>query len=752
MTFLNYFIYKPPKFSLPYRWYKTWIVRRKWAVAWSPILRKIFESGIYGVWERNYETAQRIKYLLKASSTWNTGKVLYHDMKSPYKTKNFFMWTQSSDENKVDGNAIEPIGIVILGSVFRLLGLTGIFTRPQVSLEFVEEYLTDHKTHFPIILDDIGSSKTLLGRYLMKAYDVAECVETNNCRLKHSSFRKIHSKYSPSNCIVQVLLYNAKHYELSYRFYTIVALERPHFAVLIGQNGIIQDLYQERSDEYEDFRYRARRKRLTGISSIPIFLFMAKAHSLYLETFPYNDFFGISKSQVSTLQDLNRVWKTFNSKFSRETGFKLQTDNWNLFHHSKNPDACRNNNYRHALAPLLCLHITFGKLFNYTFSFIDKEIYGLGFFDDVTFSYYRLYDIKRDEIRIHEITSEYTTLFPGDFSQEYSYVLYVKRKGLGKGLWVFASPFDETTWIFGGSIFLLLSLLFTAPNLYHQKKILRVGPDFLRNVFVVLLTVLQQPSLNLYEKNYTRKTYRIVNPALIIWLLGIFILQQFYTGSLFSFLTTEVPPVKNLDFLHLHNSSTILCASGVGNIIKKSQLHEWANALAMLGEQKLQNQKQNGYHNIVRKIHYCREEILSSLPERIAAHEQILTPQGTIPVSGEIAIVSSPKERNLIEESMTFLNYFKYKPPKFSLPCRWYKTWIVRRLTAVAWSPILRKIFESGIYEDWESNYEIALRIKYNNNNKVLFKCLQTSDTIVFAFHALTPYRELLLNVNSKVV
>ncbi|CAL8128767.1 unnamed protein product [Orchesella dallaii] len=182
-------------------------------------------------------------------------------------------------------------------------------------------------------------------------------------------------------------------------------------------------------------------------------------------------------------------------------------------------------------------------------------------------------------------------------------------------------------------------------------------------------------------------------------------------GSLFSFMTSEIPPIRSTDFVHLYNSSTVVCIAGTGNPADPSSLHDWANSAKTISITNLQNQRQ--YHDTVLKIPYCHERNLSSLSERIASHNQIQTPQGAIPIKGEIAIVSSSDDRNLIGESMKFLNFFQYKSRDHSMPYVWYRMWMVRKTWALLWRDTTVRVVESGIYGKWESNYEATKRINY---------------------------------------
>ncbi|CAL8128766.1 unnamed protein product [Orchesella dallaii] len=141
--------------------------------------------------------------------------------------------------------------------------------------------------------------------------------------------------------------------------------------------------------------------------------------------------------------------------------------------------------------------------------------------------------------------------------------------------------------------------------------------------------------------------------------------------SLFSFMTSEIPPIRSTDFFYLYNSSTVLCIAGTGNPADPSPLHEWANSAKTISIENLQNQME--YHDTILKIPYCHERNLSSLSERVATHNQIKTPQEAIPINGDIAIVSSSDDRNLVGESMKFLNFFQYKSRDNSIPYGWYR-------------------------------------------------------------------------------
>ncbi|CAL8128765.1 unnamed protein product [Orchesella dallaii] len=585
-----------------------------------------------------------------------------------------------------------------------IMQYVGFFTNPSWAISVLDENLATRPKLTPAILDNIGKLAPLGYKYAKTRSEARECVVNIRCVLNYTSMSlsKYPRKFSKTPCTVQNFIV-IKGEEILGHTFSLLLFEKPDF-----RNVLTDHVFEGRAWSHIHSDISGRYRHL--YYGIPMFFLIENAthaHTLYNENtmYPY-ELFDILKGRVaSSKTDLRRIWM---ENYANQTGYTFFVHTWvMLAEPEKGLRECGAPNYRHVLHPKICLHLIFRKVFNYKFE--KSSEYDDDDMDSILLEWYSVV-VHPGKLEWTKYFS-YDQIFAGDFMMRYSYVLYRQRKGIGKGLDVFMLPFDFLSWTGFALLFLVSNIVLAIPDVAHDTRISSVRSSYSTEIFSSIRLLLQQPSIKIISSSYS--WHKLVSSlTLLIWLLAIFIMLQFYTGSLFSFMTSEVPPVKDLDFFHLLNSSTLICVSGTkSNYRLESPLSIWKNDAIYKSE--LSERGQSPYFDVVDRFPYCEEKALYSLPERIASREEILTPEGTIPVPGEIVIISPPEEVILIEESMKFLSYFKYKSWYYSLPYVSYRTWMVEKRYSVLWRPIWRKLIESGIYGLWERNYEGEKRIKY---------------------------------------
>ncbi|CAL8128761.1 unnamed protein product [Orchesella dallaii] len=588
------------------------------------------------------------------------------------------------------------------------------FSKPGWPLSLFEEYISNQQTPIPVVLDDLDALSAYRSISCKSCYywktktryvGVEPCLRNHTCRKRSFSLRKLYSKLSVSTCIVQNLILNKPDPDWEYYFSLLLILEMPHFGIIISDK--IPRIYIAFQEPFPRQKFKSN-----VIISIPKFYLLVTKGSLHIENYYFEGHRSqnISRKGVRNKKDLLRIW---HNHFSNLTGVTVVTNYDKLHESGKNA-----RNSTEVLPPLAYLHVILANTFNYSLFKRRHSNY-----DDYELLHaVHLIDTDWNSSKIQSQVSEssynfiiiphpdFTSIFAGEFSKSYFNVLYVKRKGLGKGLGVFISPFDKFSLIGIAALFISLNIVLTIPYFIIEPEILKLILAYLKNIYVTIIAVLEQLEISVGKDKGNESPNKMSSNILLLtmWVFGNFFMLQYYTGSLFSLMTSEIQPFRNLDFAHLYDSSTIVCVSGTELYQNGSSL-QMKVAAANFGS-RLKVRKYSQYDEIIAKLPYCREGNLASLPERIAAHDQIQTHQGGIPIQGEISIVSPPEEQSWIEESMRFLNYFIYKR---DLPYSWYRTWVVGKEWAGLWNPILKRMIESGIYGKWEKDYEASQKIQY---------------------------------------
>lgn len=294
----------------------------------------------------------------------------------------------------------------------------------------------------------------------------------------------------------------------------------------------------------------------------------------------------------------------------------------------------------------------------------------------------------------------------------YRHTLYVRKNGPSTDFLVLFRPFGVSTWFaWLGALVITVVALSLVSIKSSASKSSSIFFHFEQRVFWTISTVLQQSDKVATDQIKTdQKEDGGVSILIISWLLASFIICNFYTGSLFSFMTTDSLPTN----LPVTLKDVFLSKIFIGTTayhyhpkyrVKRSILKDIVLPHLISEISDVSNETSSYFYWLRKTMHFVNESNKFELARKIRKSEAINIDGGkTVPVPHKMfAILTSESDLKILDEFIQRgTEYVAVGNQDPTTPFISRTPWIVsRNFFLPLFENVLKRLSESGLYERW---------------------------------------------------
>ncbi|CAL8121506.1 unnamed protein product [Orchesella dallaii] len=628
-------------------------------------------------------------------------------------------------------NQFDSYQLLSLLSSCSLIGFIGTFGIPEW-YDLLKSHISFHSnTNIPIVIDIIENTVdgVNFGRY------DDQILLNESHPYPPSPFRDFHPKYFRGGCTVQTLFVDLSSNNFRKILKTIVMSREDPTIILLYFNKTTEQLYSDEEifsklvllykiDVTSKFLIMTQNEIfLQSIHSVPI------GHSSDLE----NILVPLTKS-FETLQDLKKKWQQVHKNLNQR--YILYKKNFDRFYNRK---AC---SFYHSglvkgsdLEPADCSFIVAGH--HYNFSTTPFVQWGQPGFDRrkrrrrpglITFSRVSTHGLGSVEFIRHEFFHRPEYMFRSQWIgvptpyNSFKLVIYAPKNSPSKDFLMLFRPFGISTWVAWVFAFLATVLtLFSLNQVLSLKepgalyKIHDVSSRLSRleqRAFWMISVVFQQSDndsmQNYLEGNYSHSGVLILS---LTWILTCFTLCNFYTGSLFSFMTTDLLPQNLPQTLREAFDNKIFIGTTTYHYHKNDRYSTFKDLVLFPMIDRNDPLTYPFYNGMFNLVYFLNEISKSDLINKIARQKPVNTDRGKVVVPRLFAILTSESDIKILTELIhrdtdyvSIVNKVRDATPFISrIP------WIGQRnFFLPLFENVLERLVESGLYQRWEFIWRYA--------------------------------------------